>query len=52
MKVYTVLIEDRSGNQIGHIETRDVQAAEAEIARVRAQDPNAMITRTEREDGS
>jgi hypothetical protein len=52
MKVYTVLVEDRSGNQLDRIETRDVQAAEAQIARVRAQNPNAMITRTEREDGS
>jgi hypothetical protein len=49
MKVYTVLIEDRDGNVVNSLETQDVQAAEAEIARVRAQNPDAMITRTERE---
>jgi hypothetical protein len=49
VKVYIVLIEDRSGNQIRRVETCDAQGAEAAINEAKAANPDAMITRTERE---
>lgn len=50
MKVISVLIEDRDGVELDRFETCDEQAAESKIAKVRVWYPNAMVTRTEREE--
>jgi hypothetical protein len=49
VKVFTVTVEDRDGRETTAVETRDEQAAEAAVNAAKAADPNAMITRTERE---
>lgn len=49
MKVYTVTVEDRDGNVLKTVETCDGQEAEAAINSARSKNPDAMITRTERE---
>lgn len=49
MKVYTVTVEDRDGNQISSIRTCDIHEAEAVINEAKVANPNAMIVRTEGE---
>lgn len=49
MKRITVIIEDRKGNVLKTVEADSEQAADAVINRVKAADPNALITRTEQE---
>jgi hypothetical protein len=52
VKVITFLIGERDGNQLASLETTDAHEADTTIERVRVWHPDAMVTRSEREDGS